>query len=220
VSDNTPQNGTAIVTADEVTYSGDITQTQLVQLAFVTGAEGSRSLAKVPGDTTNGIDVDVTRNAPPQVSVIKTSVTRPADTNAYAANDVFANSTSAPTAGGYTFSNAARSSGGGGTITGAIISMSASSAFQGEIWIFDQATTAKNDNAAFDVSDTDILNVVGVIPFNVVDTTSSNAISYVEDLNIDFVCVGSADLRFLIKVMAIFTPASSEKLAIQLKVRN
>lgn len=45
---------TPIVAADEGTYSGDTAQVQLVQLAFVTGAEGSRTIAKSPGDSTAG----------------------------------------------------------------------------------------------------------------------------------------------------------------------
>ena len=48
----------ASVAADEVPYSGDTAQVQLVQLAFVTGAEGSRTLAKLPGDGTNGLLVE------------------------------------------------------------------------------------------------------------------------------------------------------------------
>jgi hypothetical protein len=62
VADNAilPATGVA-VTTDEVPYSGDTTQAQIVQLAFVTGTEGSKTLTKVPGDATNGVDVDVTR---------------------------------------------------------------------------------------------------------------------------------------------------------------
>jgi hypothetical protein len=48
---------TPIVAADEATYSGDTAQIQLVQLAFVSGAEGSRTVGKSPGDSTSGYAV-------------------------------------------------------------------------------------------------------------------------------------------------------------------
>ena len=58
----------ASVAADEVSYSGDTAQVQIIQLAFVTGAEGSRVLAKAPGDGTNGLLVQV--GALPPISVV------------------------------------------------------------------------------------------------------------------------------------------------------
>lgn len=60
--DNTPQNGTALVTSDEVPYSGDTAQLQLVQVAFVSGAEGSRTVTKAPGDA-NGLATNVSTAA-------------------------------------------------------------------------------------------------------------------------------------------------------------
>jgi len=166
-----------------------------------------------PG-TTNQI------NASPNISTISTSITRPNDTNAYAANDAFANSTSAPTTGGFTFTSAARASGGSGTITDAVISASAATRYQGEVWIFDQAITATNDNAALSVSDSDILTLVGVIPFDTSDVNAANAISYVTGLNIGYTCIGTANLRFLVKIMTAITPAAQEVLAIRIKVQN
>lgn len=168
-------------------------------------------------DASNRILSDVIGSS---VQTISTTITRPNDSTAYAANDVFADSTSAPTSGGFTFTSAARASGGAGTITDAIVSASAGTAYQGEIWIFDQSVTAKNDNAAFDVSDSDVQKLVGIIPFNTNDTTSSNAVSYITGLNIGFTCVGTANLRFLVKIMAAITPGAQEVLAIRIKVQN
>lgn len=188
-------------------------------VANVVLAAGSAIIGKVGIDqTTPGTTNQVAQVF--NITTIKASVTRQADAVAYAANDCFANSSSSPTAGGGTFTAAARASGGTGTITGAIVSLSAGEAFQGEIWIFDQAATATNDNVALSVSDSDILNLIGVIPFNTVDVNAANAISYVDGLQIDFTCVGTANLRFLVKVMAAFTPSASEVLGIALKVRN
>lgn len=158
--------------------------------------------------------------ARPTVTTVSTTVTRPADTNAYAANDNFSNSTSAPTAGGFTLTSACRVSGGYGTLTDVEISASAGTGYQGELWIFDQAVTAVNDNAAFTVSDSDVQNLVGVVPFQTTDITAANAISYVTGLNFGYTCVGTANLRFLIKIMAAVTPASAEMLAVRAKVNN
>lgn len=154
------------------------------------------------------------------VGTISTSITRPSDTNAYAANDALANSTSAPTAGGFTLTSACSASGGNGTILSAQVSASAGTAYQGEIWIFDQAVTATNDNAALSVSDSDVLNLVGVIPFTTNDVTAANAVSYVTGLNIGYTCIGTANLRFLVKIMAAVTPASAEVLAVRVQVQN
>jgi len=63
MADNTTLPGTGVlVTGDEVTYSGDTTQAQIVQVAFVTGAEGSRTLTKLPGDGTDGLLVNLGAN--------------------------------------------------------------------------------------------------------------------------------------------------------------
>lgn len=56
----TPGTG-ATVSADEVTYSGDTSLVQLVRPVLVSGTEGSRTVVDLPGDNTNGLDVDVTR---------------------------------------------------------------------------------------------------------------------------------------------------------------
>lgn len=153
-------------------------------------------------------------------STISTTITRPTDTNAYTANDAFANSTSAPTVGGFTLTGMARESGVTGEIMDAVFSMSAGTALQGELWLFDQAVTAINDNAAFSVSDSDILNLVGIIPFNCTDTTAANSVSYVTGIGIGYTCVGTANLRCLVKVMNAPTPGNAEVLSIRLKVRN
>lgn len=180
---------------------------------------GSSIIGRVGIDqTTPGTTDQVTTRT--SITTIKTTVTRPADGNAYAVGDCFSNSTSAPTSGGGTFTSAARASGGSGRITDAVISMSAKSAFQGEIWVFDQAATNTNDNAAIALSAADALNCVGVIPFNVNDTGSVAGISYVTGLDIRYTCVGTANLRFLVVVKAAFTPASGEVLGICLKVEN
>src|SRR5512143_1679688 len=78
---------------------------------------------------------------------VSTDVTRPSDVLAYAANDAWSDSTSAPTTGGFTSTGAARASGGSGLITDCIVTTSndAATLLSGEIWFFDSAVTNIND---------------------------------------------------------------------------
>lgn len=150
---------------------------------------------------------------------VQTTVTRPSDTTQYAASDAWSNSTSAPTAGGFTFANAASASGGGGTITDAVIVSSAApgTTLQGECWLFDQTVTAINDNTAFALSDADALFYLGKIPFTLTVEAVNNSEAHVTGLNITYHCVGSTNLRYLIRVLNTYTPASGETLTIRLK---
>lgn len=156
-------------------------------------------------------------------ATVSTSVTRPNDTSAYAANDCWSDSTSAPTTGGFAFTGAARASGKSGIIRSAVITSSADPAtlLQGEVWIFDQAATAVNDNAAFALSDSDILNLVAVIPFSLATSTAgsgTNSVAVVTGINEIFTCVGTANLRFLVKVKNAYTPIANEVLQVRLKI--
>lgn len=149
---------------------------------------------------------------------VSTDVTRPADTTAYAINDALSDSTSAPTSGGFTFTSAARVSGGSGIITDAWICTSADAAtpIQGEIFLFDQAVTNINDNAAFAISDAEAKTCVGIIPFALQDI-GNNGAAHVQNLSIGFTCSGSANLRFLIRVKNAYAPANAEVLTFKLK---
>lgn len=183
--------------------------------SVVRDAAGNARGANVNSSNQLSVSVD---NFLGQVTV-STDVTRPADTNALAANDAWSDSTSAPTSGGFTFASAARASGGSGIITDAIITTSADAAtlLQGEIWIFDSAVTNVNDNSAFAVSDSEIKTMVGKIPF-VLEDAGNNGSASVLGLNIGFTCVGSANLRFLVRVKNAYTPVSAEVLTVRLKI--
>lgn len=87
-----PASGVAAA-SDEVTHSGDTVQVQIIQLAFVTGSEGSKTLAKVPGNETDGLLVNLGSNNDvtiPSAGVASglVSVTRPSNTTTYTAGDV------------------------------------------------------------------------------------------------------------------------------------
>ncbi|MER9665564.1 hypothetical protein [Mesorhizobium sp. M0203] len=145
-------------------------------------------------------------------------ITRPADTTAYAIGDALSDSTSAPTAGGFTFANAVRASGKSCILSDIIITSSnpAATALQGEIYIFDTAVTAVNDNAAFGVSDAEIKTLVAKVPFAMGVGANNNHVN-VQNLGIGLTAVGSRDFRFLIKVTSAYTPASAEVLTFRAK---
>jgi hypothetical protein len=146
-----------------------------------------------------------------------TTVTRPADTTAYTAGDAIANSTSSPTAGGFTLTGMARTSGGAGVLTDLIVVSSDTAAMQGEVWIYDSAVTAPNDNAAMSVSDADQLKLVAKVPFTLVAETN-NAVAHVQNLSIGYTCIGSADLRFLLKATGgTLTTASAGTFTVRAK---
>lgn len=147
-----------------------------------------------------------------------TSITRPADTNAYTANDVWADSTSAPTSGGFTLTGAGRASGGSGMVTDIMFTSSAvpGTLLQAELHIFNQAATAVNDNAAWNLSDADALNRIGIVPFTML-ADANNSYFHAQNLNIGFTCSGSANLRYLVKVKNAYTPVSAEVLTVTAK---
>lgn len=147
----------------------------------------------------------------------QTDITRPSDTTAYAANDALSDSTSAPTSGGFTFTGAARKSGGAILITDMWVSSSnPTGGMQGEVWVFNTSVTNINDNAAFAISDAEIKTVVAKIPFVTVADTN-NAGCHVQNLGIVAICSGSANLRYLFKVKAAYTPASAEVITVAIQ---
>lgn len=153
------------------------------------------------------------------------TVTRPADTTAYAANDAWANSTSSPTTGGFTLSSVCSASGKSGVLDTLVIASSNDPAttLLGELWIFASAVTAVNDNAAFALSDADVVKLVGVVPFALATTVAgsgTNSYYTANGLGLGYTCSGSADLRFLVKVKNAYTPASGEALTVRAVVRG
>lgn len=143
-----------------------------------------------------------------------TDITRPADTTAYAAGDAISNSTSAPTAGGFTLTGAGIVSGGAGIITDLVIASSKpAGGLQGEVWIFDSAVTAINDNAAFAISDAEIKTLVAVVPFTTIAGTNNSQACV--DVWKGYVCNGSANLRYLVRAAAIYTPDSAEVITVR-----
>lgn len=153
---------------------------------------------------------------------LQTTVTRPADTTAYAAGDALANSTGSPTAGGFTLTGAAKRSGLGGVILGIEVVSNAApgTPLQCEVWLADRAVTAINDNAAFALSDADALNFLTPIPVVLFVQAGNNSRGGTSNLSVPYQCSGSADLRFLVRVLNAYTPASAETLTVTVWVQQ
>lgn len=154
------------------------------------------------------------------LATVDASVTRPADTTAYAIGDAWSDSTSAPTT--PTLAGAARISGKGGVLTDMVIQSDNGPAtlLVGQILIFDSSVTNTNDNSALSISDADLLKLVGIVDFAMVNQNGSgtaNSCFHARNLAIVFSCVASADLRFLVRVGNAYTPASGEKLTVRAK---
>jgi hypothetical protein len=215
---------TSLALLDDVIFADDTAYTPATSKALVIGAQADMTAPdSVDEGDAGALRMTLSREllvSPLGFQVTcATDITRPSDTNAYAANDVWSDSTSAPTAGGFTLTGAARKSGGSGIITDAIITTSADAGtlLQGEIWVFDTAVTAVNDNAAFAVSDSEIKTYVCKIAFTLEDA-GNNGAAHVAGLNYGFTTVGSANLRYLVKVKNAYTPASAEVLTVRLKI--
>jgi hypothetical protein len=104
---------------------------------------------------------------PPRV-IITGTLTRPADTIAYAAGDTLANSISAPVA--ITFAGAARYNGGGGRLLGATLLDRANQTVKldSELWLFNSAAAppSQNDNASFDPLHVTLPDLFAIVRFS------------------------------------------------------
>lgn len=89
--------------------------------------------------------------------ITRISQTPTVSTSAYQAKDCMG--------GLLTFANAARASGGSIVIESAVIVDLSATMPSLDLVLFDRTFTNGTDNAALDISDSDILNLVGVIPF-------------------------------------------------------
>lgn len=209
MADNTTLN---TGTGGDVIATDDISSVKYQRVKIVEGADGVND-----GDISATNPLPVVGTGYPVT--VQTDVTRPADTTAYSAADALSDSTSAPVSGGFTFTGAARVSGGSGIITDACFASSNDPAtrLSGELWIFNTAVTNINDNAAFAVSDSEIKTCVGVIPFTLFDA-GNNGFAQVQGLSMMFKCSGSANLRFLYRVRNSYTPANAEVITATLKI--
>lgn len=228
--DITPGTGKTVLTDD--CASG---HAQIVKLAIAT--DGSATL--IPAEASNGLDVDVTRvqgtvavsNAgtfATQATLqageahvglvhgttvdVAVTITRPADTTAYAANDSVNTSTSSPTI--ITFAGASRVASGTGYITKARLSTNQSAnVAQFRMWLFKVSNPQlSNDNAAFLIKDADNANRLGYIDFPACFTEAGSdvAVALLDGLRFGYVADSSSALYGILLTKTAFTPASGQ----------
>lgn len=158
---------------------------------------------------------------------VQAEYTRPADTNAYAAKDVYSNSTSSPSV--LTFTNIARVSGGSGEITFAVAATDQkTNTARFRLHLFNSSPTAINDNAAFTWLYANNASYQGFIDFPAMSTedptNSTGAYSQNGGSNVSlpfpFVTNGSRNLFGIVEIIDAFTPASGQKLNFSLTAKN
>ena len=149
------------------------------------------------------------------------SFTRPADTTAYAAQDVVSNSTSSPTI--LSFPGAARANGGSGLILSArhLKNSTTTSGASYRLHLYSAAPTAINDNAQFALLYANRASRVGFIDFSHAaggtGSDSTNALSTF--VNLPFVCDAAVSALYgVLVVSAAYTPTSGEQHFIELAI--
>ena len=147
---------------------------------------------------------------------VNTTLTRPADTTAYAAGDAITDSTSAPTALSFTgFGASATES---IKITHATIAKSGVNTETFQLWLFDSSPTATNDNSAFALTDANNDSCVAVLTFGTGLTAVNNSFYHLANLDVRIkLAAGSQTIYGLLKGAAGFTPLSAETFKITLK---
>ncbi len=160
-----------------------------------------------------------------ELTVVSAEFARPADTNAYAALDAVADSTSAPTL--LTFTDLARANGLGGYIAKARI-MTDDTAIAAppriRLHLFHTAPTPINDNAAFTILWTNRANRIGHIDFAALTTegagsTAKNAKLVPDAVNLPlaFKCAAASRTIYgMLETLDAFTPASAKSWFVEL----
>lgn len=171
MSDNVPLPAAAGNAAtDEVTYSGDTAQVQLMRLVKVQGAEGSKTVRSFR---------DLTL-----ISVASAGLTTA--TTTYAAGDQAGTQ--------FTLTDAAAESGGSGTIVGVTLVDASDVIGAFDLAIFESSVTLAADNAAFSISDADAAKLIALIPLTGAVDLGGNRVAMAQNLAIPYVCSGSANL--------------------------
>jgi hypothetical protein len=150
------------------------------------------------------------------------TLTRPANTTAYASGDEMTDTGGAI----LQFSGCGLSNGGGGIITGLVISSSVNAATKpvGELRLYDTTSTPATDNAAFDASDGVNDTAVAVIPFGLgsdgLTGTTGNSLFDIDGLVKTFKCAGG-DTKLYGRVIlkaAYTSPANSDTFKFTLRI--
>jgi hypothetical protein len=148
---------------------------------------------------------------------VAVELTRPADTTAYAANDIVSDSTSAPTL--LAFANLARVNGGSGYIVRAILRTNrATDTARFRLHLFNTnagIAAPLTDNAAYETRYADRALRAGIITFDALATgggSSDSAGVTMDALRLPVVfAAGSRTLYGLLQTLDAFTPVSGQK---------
>jgi hypothetical protein len=160
-------------------------------------------------------------------TVLTAAFVRPSDTTTYTTGDVLCNSTTVPAV--LTFDPVARENGGGGIIQAAIVIDSANVATKAtlELWLFNVAPAAVNDNAAFAPSDTELTALIGVIPFpaanifvgNAGAAAAGNCVEQSGTLDLPYKCAyNDRNLYGVLVVRSAYVPISAEAFNVNLSI--
>lgn len=154
-------------------------------------------------------------------TVTTSAYARPADTNTYAVDDCWSTSTSAPA--NTSFASLNRATGKSVQICGLTVIGSvhnATAPLQAELWLFDAAPTAVNDNANHALSDADAAKVVARIPFALSHNMANNDVGFGDFSLSGFpvVTLTATDLYAQVRVKNAYVPSSAETLTFRLQV--
>lgn len=152
-------------------------------------------------------------------TVASTEFVRPADTTAYAANDVVGTNPAT----NRTFLNAARIAGGSGYITNVRLTKSSATVTNAffRLWLYAVAPTAIADNAQMTLLWANRANRFGYIDLacTTEGTGSDSAMALVTNINLKFDCAeGDRNIYGVLEAKQAYTPASGETFFIELTV--
>jgi hypothetical protein len=137
----------------------------------------------IPGSSTLGLSVEPHLNQL-RVQVVSGGLTTAS--TAYSAGDQVGTQ--------FTIANAARASGGTGTIVGATLLDKADIAGGYNLWVFRASVTPASDNAAVSFSDTDMESLVGIIPLAGPYDGGANKFLQAQGIGFPYDCSGGTSL--------------------------
>lgn len=109
-----------------------------------------------------------------------------------------------------TLTNAARVSGGTGTITGVTINSASVLIGTFDVLFFESSVTLAGDSAPFSISDADGLKLIGIVPMAGSYSLGLNRVAQAFNIAIPYVCVGSTSLFAAIITRSAYTLAAGD----------
>ncbi len=211
-------------TATDVSTANPLPVVQTGTPALPTGA--ATAAAQTTGNTSLGsIDTKLSGALSTFGQAVMTAVTltRPADTNAYIAQDAIANAVSGAAI--ITFAGAARVNGGSGYVTKArVLTDQALNTARYRLHLYHTAPAAQQDNAAFLTDWANRNKSIGSIDFGAAaqEATGGSAAGAVNKTDrLAFVCpAGATSIFGILETLDGFTPASGQNFYIELTVEQ